>query len=49
VPALRRLRASVGAVPLAGKRGPMRLMFVLYAVLITVGLTFFTVVGLTHH
>jgi hypothetical protein len=48
VPALRAVRV-VGAAAPAGKRGPMRVMFVLYAVLITVGLTYFTVIGLTHH
>jgi len=27
----------------------MRAMFVLYAVIIVVGLTYFTILGLTHH
>jgi len=27
----------------------MRVMFVLYAVILVVGLTYFTILGLTHH
>jgi hypothetical protein len=32
-----------------GYRGAMRVMFVTYLLLIVAGLTFFTIIGLTHH
>ena len=32
-----------------GRDDPMRAMFVTYLVIIVAGLTYFTVVGLTHH
>ena len=33
----------------AGYRCPVRAMFVTYLLVIVLGLTFFTIVGLTHH
>ena len=35
--------------PLAGIEADMRAMFITYLVVIAGGLTFFTIIGLTHH
>jgi hypothetical protein len=36
-------------LPLRGTGGPMRAVFITYLLVIVAGLTFFTIIGLTHH
>jgi hypothetical protein len=39
----------VSRSPALGREGAMRVMFTTYVLIIVAGLTYFTIIGLTHH